>query len=82
MAVQLLSHREHLHTAVDQRGHAKEAGADHGYDQVADVVTGQCQEAEDCGDYAEQVGVLPLIRRGHHFVGHQVQLAHRHLRKK
>lgn len=53
VAIELLSHREHLHAAVDQWRHAKEPGADHGDDQVADVVTGQGQEAEDCGYYAQ-----------------------------
>lgn len=79
VAIKLLGYREHLHAAVYQRGHAEEPGADHGDDQVADVVAGQRQEAEDCGDYAEEVGVLPLVWRGHHLVGHQAELAHRHL---
>lgn len=77
--VELLRHREHLHGAVDERGHAEEPGTDHGDDQVADVVTRQCQEAEDCGDYAQEVRVLPLVWRGYYLVGNQAELAHRHL---
>lgn len=79
VAVQLLRHGEHLHAAVDERRHAEEPGADHGDDQVADVVTRQRQEAEDCGDYAQEVGVLPLVWRGYHFVRDKTQLAHSHL---
>lgn len=77
--VQLLSHGEHLHAAVDERRHAEEPGADHGDHQVADVVARQRQEAEDGGDYAQKVGVLPLIRRGDYLVRHQTQLAYSHL---
>lgn len=80
--IELLRHREHLHAAVDQRGHAEESCADHGDDQVADVVAGQRQEAEDGGNYAQEVGVLPLVWRGYYFVGHQAQLAHCHLRNR
>lgn len=80
--IELLRHGEHLHAAVDQRGHTEEPGADHGDDQVADVVAGQRQEAEDCWDYAQEVGVLPLVWRGDYLVGHQAQLAHCNLREK
>ena len=80
--IELLRHREHLHGAVDQRGDADKPCTDHGDNQVADVVAGQCQEAEDCRDDAEQVRVLPLVGRGHHLVGHQAQLAYCHLRMK
>ncbi len=80
--VELLGHREHLHAAVDERGHAEEPGADHGDDQVADVVARQSQETEDCGNDAQQVRVLPLVRRGYDLVGHQAQLAHCHLTEK
>lgn len=62
VAIQLLCHREHLHAAVDEWGHAEESGADHGDYQVADVVARQRQEAEDCGNYAQEVRVLPLVR--------------------
>lgn len=79
--IELLRHGEHLHTAVDQRGHAEEPGTDHGDHQIADVVARQGHEAEGCGNYAEEVRVLPLVRRGHHLVGHQAQLAHCHLTK-
>lgn len=79
VAVELLGHWEHLHGAVDEGSHAEEAAADHGDHQVADVVPGQRQEAEDCGDNAEEIGVLPLVRRRHHPVGHQIQLADHHL---
>ena len=82
VAIQLLSHREHLHTTIDQRGDTEEPCADHGYDQVADVVTRQRQEAEDGGHHAQEIGVLPLVRRGHHFMRHEAQLAHCHLRQK
>lgn len=80
--IELLCHGEHLHAAVDQRGHAEEPGTDHGDDQVADVVAGQGKKAEDCRDYAQEVGVLPLVRGGYYLVGHQAQLAHCHLRKR
>lgn len=79
--VQLLCDGEHLHRAVDQRGHAEEPGADHGDDQVADVVARQRQEAKDCRDYAQEVGVLPLVGGGYHLMGHQAQLADCHLRE-
>lgn len=79
--VQLLRHGEHLHGAVDQRGHAEEPAADHGGDQVADVVARQRQEAEDRGDGAQEVRVLPLVWRGYDLVRHQAQQAHGHLRK-
>lgn len=82
VSVQLLGHREHLHGAVDQRGHAEEPRADHRDDEVADVVAGQRQEAEDGGNDAQEVGILPLVRRGDYLVGHQAQLAHCDLRKK
>lgn len=78
--VQLLCDGEHLHGAVDQRGHAEQPGADHGDDQVADVVARQRQEAKDCRDYAQEVGVLPLVGGGYHLMGHQAQLADCHLR--
>lgn len=79
VAVELLGHREHLHGAVDERGHAEQAATDHRDHQVADVVPGQRQEAEGCGDDAEEIWVLPLVRRRHHPVGHQVQLTDHHL---
>lgn len=82
MAVELLGHRKHLHGAVDEGGHAEQSTADHGDHQVADVVPGQCQKAEDGGDDAKEIGVLPLVRRGHHPVGHQVQLTDHHLANK
>lgn len=53
VSIELLRHGEHLHAAVDERRHTEEAGADHGNDQVADVVAGQCQEAKDRGNDAE-----------------------------
>lgn len=81
VSIQLLGHGEHFHAAVDQRGHAEEPGADHGDDQVADVVAGQRQEAEDQGNYAQEVRILPLVWRGHDLVRHEAQLAHGHLRK-
>lgn len=62
VTIELLRHGEHLHAAVDERSHAEQPGADHGDDQVADVVARQRQEAEDCRNYAEEVGVLPLVR--------------------
>jgi len=76
---ELLSHREHLHAAVNQRSHGEKPGADHGDDQVADIVARQGQEAEDGGNYAQEVGVLPLVRSGYYLVRHEAQLAHYHL---
>lgn len=69
VAVELLSHREHLHAAVDERRHREEASADHGDHQVADVVSGKGEEAKERRDDTEQVGVLPLVRHGHLVMG-------------
>lgn len=82
MPVQLLCHGEHLHAPIDERRHAEEPGADHGDHQVADVVAGQCQEGEDCWGNAQEVRVLPLVRRGNELVGNQARLTHNHLREK
>lgn len=67
--VQLLRHREHLHGAIDDRRDAKQPSADHGDGQVADIVPRYCHEAQDGGDDAQQVRVLPLVGAGHQFVG-------------
>lgn len=82
VAVELLRYREHLHAAVDERRHAEQPGADHRDHQVADIVTRQRQDAEDCGDDAQQVRILPLVWRSYELVGHQAQLTHYHLRGK
>ena len=79
VAVQLLRHGEHLHPAVQQGRDAEQPGADHADHQVADVVARQGKGAEERGQDAQQVGVLPLVRSRHRVSGHQVQLAHRHL---
>lgn len=79
MTVELLGHREHLHAAVDEGRNAEKPGTDHRDDQVADVVAGYGHEAEDSGEEAKQVRVLPLVRAGYHIMRDQVQLANCHL---
>lgn len=65
MAVQLLCSREHLHTAINEGSDGKEPHADHGEHQVANVVAGEGEEAQERGHNAQQIWVLPFIGHGH-----------------
>lgn len=79
MAVQLLRHREHLHASVDQRRHGEQPCADHGYDQVTDIVLGERQAAAQQREGAKQVRILPLVWRGHGVMWHQAEMTNSHL---
>ena len=49
MAVELLCSREHLHAAINEGSNGEEPHADHGEHQVADVVAGEGEEAQEGG---------------------------------
>lgn len=79
IAIKLLRHREHLHSAVNQGCHGEESRAYHGYDQVTDIALWKWQAAAQQGDEAEKVGVFPLVWLGHSVVWHQTAVANGHL---
>lgn len=81
MAIELLRNRKHLHSTINQRCHREQSCADHGYDQVTDIVLWKGQAATEKGEEAEEVRVLPLVGHGHRVMRHQAEVADYHLRR-